>query len=390
MDIQPSSILSSIMSSLNPFGHKETPIKAESTSNKICGITAFMELGLHPMRGNTKYYHDIKSCQLKPMVTEQYTLNIVIVNIPYDGMLRHIFNLSHSHLLILDDELIKIIRRYLWDPIYKDQMIIFLRDVVLPGLESLKVTYKNKEFKGHIDLWISTINCAVKEPCTPENFSSEIEKLIIPNSNLHNDTNVYYTHILKISALTDSDFGKKIKQLLTIERLQRINEIFLQTVFLPEKASLEEIKEMTSTYNKIIIKTVQEQIDELQNDFLDLNSDAVCETSETIVKATPPPTIPMEIPRPGGAKPYTKKNSISISPSSLNLTGGNATDAGSSSSAPQGIPGNISPLYPLLTTNNAEAIISSESNPNPPSSIHSTEKKETNKEASLSNPATLN
>ncbi len=306
MDAQTTSFFS-FFSSVNLFGNKETPTPSILTP-KILAVTALMEIGLHPLRGDTKYFHDKKLCQLKPMVAENYTFNLVFTKIPTQWAYRKLLSSSSNDLTILDDKFIEFIRRYLWDPVYKDNIIVFLKDIVLPGLESLKITYKTKDFNTHIDLWITTVKCAITEPCTYESFSLEITK--VKDLNLHHSSSLYYLHVLNSSKLVDTDFGQKIKKLLSLERLQRINDIYTQTVILPENASSEVISDVTKNFNQIIIQTVQEQIDKLQEDFLNLNEEAVCETSEIVEKPVLPSTAPVEIPRPGGAKPYVKKNSI--------------------------------------------------------------------------------
>ncbi len=312
--------LYSLISSLNILGTGRSSSDIVQTTDIIYGFTALLELGLHPMRGDTKYYFDREISQLKPMVAKDDKLNLLVCEIPLQGAKRQMLKAGHKDLFILDMEIIKNIKRYLWDPEYKEQIYIFFKDIVIPGLTSFKeITYKTNEFKTHIEDWILILECAISEPCIKENFSSLLSKKILERP----ESSEFFTSALKLVHCDDSEFGKKIKSLLTPDTLNRINEIYLQKIILPETPSKKIIDDTTQKFNNLVIQAAEEQIFKLQEEFVKLKKSALCDTADPAISYIPPKTAAVEIQRPGGAKPYTPKttpnNSISISPSKISF-----------------------------------------------------------------------
>ena len=75
----------SLFSSLNFFTQNATTSIPKNPNDVIYGFTALLEIGLHPMRGDTKYYFDREFSQLKPMVAKDNKLNLYVCEVPLQG-----------------------------------------------------------------------------------------------------------------------------------------------------------------------------------------------------------------------------------------------------------------------------------------------------------------
>ncbi len=359
------SAFTSLIKTLNLLPHQDAKVQSaiDKTTDKVYGFAALMEFGLHPMRNKytkykTDYFAENKNIfKFSPMEPNNLFKSAT------QGISRFWFGASQKDLFIMDEELITVIRRYAWDKDYQADMCVFLQDIVKPGLAALRKTYEKKETEtekpaeekkeenksdsviNHINNWIKVIDCAfpccsetnvclqnkcsLEDPCkTPlktslEIFCEKIDALIIPEAKSEADikSNAFFENCKRWVRVEDNTFGKQIKNILSVERLQTINKIYTQSVISRMNASQEEIKQANETFNQFIIGPVEEQIELLHKDFVALHVEATLPYQKPSVEVKPQQvsSTPLEISRPGGVRrPITPKttptNSISTSP----------------------------------------------------------------------------
>ena len=301
----PPPLSSSVSSSCSPSPgsspSQSSLIPASEGDKKVYNIIAFMQLGLHPFRGNTKYR--IQDYQLVPMPAHEYKINLYLLEINYQGVARKLMGAGHDDLLSIAEELIIFFRRYLWDEETKPEAIDFLIKVVLPGFQSLQnITYSETTTSETVDNWISLVNFALREPITKNDLVQRITDSPVVSTK-------FFKNVLECLERRETSFGTQVKGLVTKALLQQINVIFAQTFFYPETAI--DYKKRKEAFERGKIESVEREIKQLHSAY-------ICLARQATFESAPP------------EKPGSRKNSDSTG--SSNGQGGSpaGTDAANS------------------------------------------------------------
>lgn len=200
--------------SLNPISFNAIT-SGLSEKVEIFGVAAFLELGLK--REGVKY-----AIQNERLVA---TNVFKVLNIDVSAGYRTLTGASSADLNFLDEEIPKFIRWYIWNKETQEEACLLLKNVLEPGLESLKAAYpgdEKKEVRDRIDYWIQLIKFAVAEPVSKETFLSHLRTLFEDKSSLGDKIVVTYNYAICV----DLSFGLVVKSLIDKERLKKINAIF--------------------------------------------------------------------------------------------------------------------------------------------------------------------
>lgn len=167
---------------------------------EVFSVIALMELGLNSWRGRqTKYY--IEKYRIHPMTEEKYSIDLGYAKIKCQGAIRFLMRAHHNDLLFFNEAITNFVQYYLADPQTKAAASTFLNHVVIPGFSSLSKVYENTTTAGQINLWIQQIQESLNHPPTE----------------------------VKIT-----EFGKKVKSLVSNEDLEKINLLFQRLFEVPD------------------------------------------------------------------------------------------------------------------------------------------------------------
>lgn len=274
-------------------------IPTNDVALKVYNVIAFMEIGLHPLRGDTKY--NIDKYRLVPMSKKDYTnVNLGFTSFSTQSLWRAAYGAGHNDLLNLTEELISFFRRYLWDNETSDEAVKFLEGVVFPGLKSLQVlTYADTTACSEIDLWITLLDFALIKPFNKEELFKRISDSPMKRT-------VFFQKVLLLLEKEDKEFGIKVKELVNRACLKTINDIFNRTYNPPFTHDKSYLQKHRTAFEFGIITDVEREIISLQKAYMNLVKQATNESA--------PPE-----------KPGSRKNSTTGADPNLPPPGGETT-----------------------------------------------------------------
>ncbi len=186
------------------------PVEKPFNPPKIYGFMAFIIIATHPSREEQRPGKGTRYKVVDGLLEHMYYNTAYGYSL--QGFARSVTNLtggnaSHDSLLGIRKELALFINTFCFheDNKLKDQAVIFLKDYVRPGLQSLKKVYNNTSMESEIANWISYINnCS--EPDDVDD--SDIPDLTKPD-------------LTKVEGST-----RYVHKLVTYEILKKVNDLF--------------------------------------------------------------------------------------------------------------------------------------------------------------------
>ena len=247
-------------------------IPTNDVALKVYNVIAFMEIGLHPLRGDTKY--NIDKFRLVPMSKKDYTnVNLGFATFSTQSLWRTAYGAGHNDLLNLTEELISFFRRYLWDNETSDEAVKFLEGVVFPGLKSLQLlTYADTTACSEIDLWITLLDFALIKPFNKEELFKRISDSPMKRT-------VFFQKVLLLLEKEDREFGIKVKELVNRACLKTINDIFNRTYNPPFTQDKSYLQKHRAAFESGIITDVEREIISLQKAYMNLVKQATNESA---------------------------------------------------------------------------------------------------------------